>query len=197
MAMVIDEKDKTDKIIEECEGFRCQLITYCRQYGCTNEEAEDCVAETYRKLVEKLYSGTVIVNHKAYLYKIAINEAKHLKLEQSKNRIIEFSTEDEKQSVMERLSVEIDYIDQAVTEQKVTQCAVKILSFLSAGEMELYIKYYRESKRLNVIASELGISRENARKQKQRLKEKLKALVNEYGDTMYVNTDSKGGEHNE
>lgn len=191
------QKEKIDEIINNCELYRQQLIAYCMHYGCTKEEAEDCVADSYRKLIEKLHKGDEIKNHRAWLYKVSINQAKSLKIKKASENIIDLISSEEKQNALESIAVEVDYVEEAVASQSIGWCAVKILSLLDSDERELYVKYYREGKRLNTIASELGISHANARKRKERLKNRLEVLVAEYGDDIYVLKKEKGGKHDE
>ena len=183
-----------DRIIKACRKYRKPLIDYCTKYVNNFEDAEDCVSFAFEKLTEYLKEGRSVEYPKAWLYKVAINEAIRVKRERQMYQFNEYTDSASKDSAIENAcSYTPDYLDELVKEETIARCALGIISSLSEEERELYMLYYRSGKTLKEIADILGINHYAARKRHQRLKAKLNNLIKDAEKNYY----QEGGADNE
>lgn len=181
----VSEKN-VNKIIEECNAYRQQLIEYCMHYLKVYEDAQDCVSYAYISLVETLEQGTQIASPKAWLYKVAINKAIRMNKENNRRKENDYQDSSIKDDVIENsVSYDPDYVENMIDDNQIARCAVKIIQSLSDDEYLLYDRYYRKNKKLYEIALELKLSPATVRKRHQRLKEKLRTLVDNAEENYY------------
>ena len=159
-----------DKIMEDCERYRKDLIRYCHQFfEYEYEYAEDCVQEAYVALLEILNNG-VVLNYKNKVMKDKIK----------RNEFV-FTDNEEKDVVIENSKpYNPDYIDQMTTDKMIEEQALHIISQLNPDEKELYILYYWKHKKLKDIAIELNVTHATIRKRHEKLKKKLNSKIKNF-----------------
>lgn len=179
---VIPDKRKIDKIINDCEIYRKDLIRYCLQYfEFEYEVAEDCVQEAYVALYESLCSGIEISNYKSWLYKVVLNYKNKTIGDKIKRYEQDFKDSEEKENTINNsLVYEPDYVEQIVTDETIEKRMLIILSALNKNERYLYIAHYHKHKNFKEIAEEMGISHTAARQRHVELKRKIIDMIKEY-----------------
>lgn len=86
-----------DKIMEDCEQYRKDLIRYCHQFfEYEYEYAEDCVQEAYVALLESLNNGIEIKNYKSWLYAVVLNYKNKVMKDKIKRNEFIFTDNEEK-----------------------------------------------------------------------------------------------------
>ena len=86
-----------DKIMEDCEQYRKDLIRYCYQFfEYEYEYAEDCVQEAYVALLESLNNGVEIKNYKSWLYAVVLNYKNKVMKDKIKRNEFIFTDNEEK-----------------------------------------------------------------------------------------------------
>lgn len=179
-----DASISIDKIMQECEKYRNDLIRYCSQFfEYEYEYAEDCVQDAYVALLENLKNGVEIKNYKSWLYAVVLNyKNKTIKDKLNRNEF-DFSDNEEKDNAIENSkSYNPDYIDQMTTDKMVEERALRIISQLNSDEKELYISYYWKHKKLKDIAVDLNVTHDTIRKRHEKLKKKLNKKIKEFED---------------
>ncbi len=179
---VIPDKRKIDKIINDCEIYRKDLIRYCLQYfEFEYEVAEDCVQEAYVALYESLCNGIEISNYKSWLYKVVLNYKNKTISDKIKRYEQDFKDSEEKENTINNsLVYEPDYVEQIVTDETIEKRMLIILSVLNKNERYLYIAHYHKHKNFKEIAEEMGISHTAARQRHVELKRKIIDMIKEY-----------------
>lgn len=179
-----DASISIDKIMEECEQYRKDLIRYCSQFfEFEPEYAEDCVQDAYVALLENLNNGLEIKNYKSWLYAVALNYKNKAIKDKIKRNAFDFVDSEEKDEVIENSkSYNPDYIDQMTTDKMIEEQALHIISQLDPDEKELYISYYWKHKKLKDIADELNITHDTMRKRHGKLKKKLNEKIKDFKD---------------
>ncbi|WP_285946475.1 RNA polymerase sigma factor [Thomasclavelia cocleata] len=179
---VIPDKRKIDKIINDCEIYRKDLIRYCLQYfEFEYEVAEDCVQEAYVALYESLCNGIEISNYKSWLYKVVLNYKNKTISDKIKRYEQDFKDSEEKENTINNsLVYEPDYVEQIVTDETIEKRMLIILSALNKNERYLYIAHYHKHKNFKEIAEEMGISHTAARQRHVELKRKIIDMIKEY-----------------
>lgn len=171
-----------DKIMEDCEQYRKNLIRYCYQFfEYEYEYAEDCVQEAYVALLESLNNGVEIKNYKSWLYAVVLNYKNKVMKDKIKRNEFIFTDNEEKDEVIENLKpYNPDYIDKMTTDKMIEEQALHIISQLNPDEKELYILYYWKHKKLKDIAIELNVKYVTIRKRHEKLKKKLNFKIKNF-----------------
>lgn len=171
-----------DKIMEDCEQYRKDLIRYCYQFfEYEYEYAEDCVQEAYVALLESLNNGVEIKNYKSWLYAVVLNYKNKVMKDKIKRNEFIFTDNEEKDVVIENSKpYNPDYIDQMTTDKMIEEQALHIISQLNPDEKELYILYYWKYKKLKDIAIELNVTHATIRKRHEKLKKKLNSKIKNF-----------------
>ena len=171
-----------DKIMEDCEQYRKDLIRYCHQFfEYEYEYAEDCVQEAYVALLESLNNGIEIKNYKSWLYAVVLNYKNKVIKDKIKRNEFIFTDNEEKDEVIENSKpYNPDYIDQMTTDKIIEEQALHIISQLNPDEKELYILYYWKHKKLKDIAIELNVTHATIRKRHEKLKKKLNSKIKNF-----------------
>lgn len=170
-----------NRVLEECEKYRSQLVQYCLKYfDCEYECAEDCVQNAYVALFENLKNGVVIKNCKAWLYTVVLNyKNKVIKERQTRNEY-DFADNEEKDAVLNNTVIFMpDFSESIVSDEMIEEQAIKIIASLKPEEQRLYIEYYSQNKKLKDIADSLGISFDAVRKRHTALKKKLRKKIDD------------------
>jgi len=176
------KKENIDKIIEECEAYRKDLIRYCLQYfEFEYEYAEDCVQEAYIALYDNLSRGIEIKNYKAWLYKVVLNYKNKALREKIKRNEQDFLDGEEKDQFLNNaLSYEPDFVEDMITDETIEERMMIILSSLNKKEQHLYFAHYHDKKNLKEIAKEMGISHTAARQRHVELRKKIIKMIEDY-----------------
>ena len=148
-----------------------KIARFCNIKLKNRNEAEDCVQECFMVYYKRILSGEEIGNTSAFLYKIADNLIKtQWRQDKKANNIIPLD------EVAETLVADEVYnygnIDYDL-------CAEKIIKVLDEKERLLYQLKYIDRKSLAEIAKELNISFDATAKRLSRLRQKVKAMVEE------------------
>lgn len=175
-------KNNIDIVFNQCEEYRTQLIKYCCQYShCDYEDACDCVQSAYASLYENLVNGVKINSHKAWLYKVTINNSKKTIKDKIKRNEYDFFDNEEKDKILENtLQYNPDYVDNMITDNEIEKQAIKIITSLNEEDKNLYLEYYCKNKKLEEIAEDIKISPQALKKRHQRLKEKIRKKAKEF-----------------
>ena len=105
---VIKNTKDCNAILKECYAqYRIKLFNYClARLDGAREDADDCVQDSFLVLQQKLNSGEVIDNPRAFLYRTADNCVKRRKAENAKAAKRQVSLEDAESSV----TVDFNYL---------------------------------------------------------------------------------------
>ena len=153
-----------DKIMEDCERYRKDLIRYCHQF-----------------FEESLNNGIEIKNYKSWLYAVVLNYKNKVMKDKIKRNEFIFTDNEEKDVVIENSKpYNPDYIDQMTTDKIIEEQALHIISQLNPDEKELYILYYWKHKKLKDIAIELNVTHATIRKRHEKLKKKLNSKIKNF-----------------
>jgi len=171
-----------DKIMEDCEQYRKDLIRYCYQFfEYEYEYAEDCVQEAYIALYNNLSRGNEISNYKSWLYKVVLNYKNKAVRDKIKRNELDFLDNEEKDQVLNnRLSYEPDFVENMVSDETIEERMMIILSSLNKDEQYLYFAHYHDKKNFKIIAQEMGISHTAARQRHVEVTKKIKKMIKEY-----------------
>lgn len=176
------DNENINRVLEECEKYRSQLVKYCLKFfDCDYECAEDCVQNAYVALLENLKNGVVIKNYKAWLYTVVLNyKNKAIKEMQARNEY-DFADNEEKDAVLNNSVIyEPDFSESIVSDEMIEEQAIKIIASLKPEEQRLYIEYYLQNKKLKDIAGSLGVSFDAVRKRHTALKKKLRKIIDDF-----------------
>ncbi len=166
-------------IIKECFAqYRIKLFSFClARLDGAREDADDCVQDSFLVLQQKLNSGEVIENPRAFLYRTADNFVKRRKEEKAKekqrNVPLEYAEDIAAQA-------DPDYV-KAVDETDYDLLADELIKTLSDDEKALYDLRFVRRTAVNDIAVIMGISPTAVSMRLKRLKEKIKMKVYEKG----------------
>lgn len=176
------DKNKIDKIIEDCEIYRKKLIKHCQLYfDYDYEAATDCVQDAYIALYDSLLRGKEIQNYRAWLYQVAVNYEKKTIAKKIKRNEYKFTDNEEKDSILESaLTYNPDYVENMVTDEVIEERALKIISSLNRDEKSLYVDHYWNKKTFVEISKESGIKPSTISKRHAKLKKKILKMIKDY-----------------
>ncbi len=168
----MQNKKRADELLRQSyDTYHEKIARFCNIKLKNRNEAEDCVQECFMVYYKRILSGEEIVNIGAFLYKIADNLIKtQWKQDKKANNIIP----------LEELSETIasnDFYDYSNIDYDA--CAEKIIKNLDAKEQNLYKLKYTDQKSIAEISEELNISFDATAKRLSRLRQKVKAMVEE------------------
>lgn len=177
-----DAQMSIDKIMEECEQYRKDLIRYCSQFfEYEYEYAEDCVQDAYIALYDSLSQGIEINNYKGWLYKVVLNYKNKVLKDKIKRNELDFSDNEEKDQTLNNvLSYEPNFVENMITDETIEERMLIILSSLNKNEQYLYFAHYHDKRNLKVIAQEMGISHTAVRQRHVELAKKIRKMIKEY-----------------
>lgn len=135
------------------------------------EQAEDCVQQSFLILYEHYMKGEDIKNVAGFLYKIADNL---IKTQWRENQRAEKTVQ------IETLSDIIPSNRDEYSDTDYDALAEKLLQTLSDNEKELYKLKYIDNKSIEEISEELKINYQAVAKRLSRLRQKVKELITEY-----------------
>lgn len=148
-----------------------KIARFCNIKLKNRNEAEDCVQECFMVYYKRILSGEEIGNTSAFLYKIADNLIKtQWKQDKKANNIIPLD------EVAETLVADEVY-DYSNIDYDL--CAEKIIKVLDEKERLLYQLKYTDRKSIAEISKELNVSFDATAKRLSRLRQKVKAMVEE------------------
>ncbi len=168
----MQNKKRADELLRQSyDTYYEKIARFCNIKLKNRNEAEDCVQECFMVYYKRILSGEEIVNTGAFLYKIADNLIKtQWKQDKKANNIIPLDEVAETLATSEVLDYSnIDY----------DSCAERIIKVLDEKERLLYQLKYTEQKSIAEIAEELNISFDATAKRLSRLRQKVKAKVEE------------------
>ncbi len=168
----MQNKKQADHILRQSyDTYYEKIARFCNIKLKNRNEAEDCVQECFMVYYKRILSGEEIGNTSAFLYKIADNLIKtQWKQDKKANNIIPLD------EVAETLVADEVY-DYSNIDYDL--CAEKIIKVLDEKERLLYQLKYIDRKSLAEIAKELNISFDATAKRLSRLRQKVKAMVEE------------------
>ena len=135
------------------------------------EQAEDCVQESFFILYEHYRKDEDIKNVAGFLYKIADNLIKTQWRENQKSeKIVQIETVSDIIPAKEEEYSDLDY----------DALANKLLQTLNDNEKELYRLKYIENKSIEEISKDLKTSYQAVAKRLSRLRQRVKDLITEY-----------------
>ena len=175
---VIKNTKDCNTILKECYAqYRIKLFNYClARLDGAREDADDCVQDSFLVLQQKLNSGEVIENPRAFLYRTADNFVRRRKEEKAKakqrNVPLEYAED--------IASVDAAYLT-AVDETDYDLLARELIETLSDDEKALYDLRFVRKTAVNDIAVMMGISPAAVSMRLKRLKDKVKMKVYEKG----------------
>ena len=175
---VIKNTKDCNIVLKECYAeYRIKLFNYClARLDGEREDADDCVQDSFLVLQQKLNSGEVIENPRAFLYRTADNFVRRRKEDRAKakqrNVPLEYAED--------IASVDADYLA-AVDETDYDLLAEELIKTLSDDEKALYDLRFVRRTAVNDIAVMLEISPAAVSMRLKRLKEKVKMKVYEKG----------------
>lgn len=140
-----------------------------------SDEAEDCVQETFKRYYERLLEKKPIMNHKAYVLKIAKNICidKLNQKAKNKNKIIDFV---DLNNTYASMTIE-DQLELSNVENNIDAIVKKIINSLSADEKELYEDYYIVHFSIDQIACRRKTSSYAVKNQLSILKTNIEKLI--------------------
>ena len=135
------------------------------------EQADDCVQQSFFILYEHYMKGEDIKNVAGFLYKIADNL---IKTQWRENQRAENIVQ------IDGLSDSIPAKEDAYSDLDYDALAQKLLETLNDNEKELYKLKYIENKSIEEISKEADMSYQAVAKRLSRLRQKVKELITEY-----------------
>lgn len=166
------DNNQVEKTVNDCyEKYYQSIYKFCFvRLGELNEHAADCIQDTFLVLHNKLLSGEIIEQPRAFLYKTADNFVKNTIKQNAKQRHRTVPLEEaETKASPPVIADNFDY----------DKCVVMLVALLSPDEQELYKMKYIERKSLNEISEILNISPAAAAKRTSRLRQRIKELIKE------------------
>lgn len=168
----LQNKKRADELL--CKAYDTyyeKISRFCNIKLKNRNEAEDCVQECFMVYYKQLLRGDEIGNTGALLYKIADNLVKtQWRQDKKANKIVPLD------EITESLAVNAVY-DYGNIDYEF--CAQKIIKILDDKEQHLYQLKYTDKKSIAEIAQELNISFDAAAKRLSRLRQRVKAIVEE------------------
>lgn len=168
----LQNKKRADELLRQSyDTYYEKIARFCNIKLKNRNEAEDCVQECFMVYYKQILNGEEIENTGAFLYKIADNLIKtQWRQDKKANNIISLDEVAEILATNEVLDYSnIDY----------DSCAERIIKILDEKERLLYQLKYTEQKSIAEIAEELNISFDATAKRLSRLRQKVKAMVEE------------------
>ena len=154
-----------------------KLFNYClARLDGAREDADDCVQDSFLVLQQKLNSGEIIENPRAFLYRTADNFVRRRKEERAKAKRRQVPLE----YAGDIASVDAGYLT-AVDETDYDLLAEELIKTLSDDEKALYDLRFVRKTAVNDIAVMLEISPAAVSMRLMRLREKVKRKVYEKG----------------
>lgn len=168
----MQNKKRADELLRQSyDTYYEKISRFCNIKLKNRTEAEDCVQECFMVYYKRILKGEEIGNTGAFLYKIADNLVKtQWRQDKKANNIIPL--EDLAETLASNEVFDYSNIDY-------DSCAEKIIKVLDEKEQYLYKLKYTHKKSIAEIAEELNISFDATAKRLSRLRQKVKALVEE------------------
>ncbi len=168
----MQNKKRADQLLRKAyDTYYEKIARFCNIKLKNRNEAEDCVQECFMVYYKRILSGEEIGNTSAYLYKIADNLVKtQWRQDKKANNIIPL--DDLAETLVTEESYDYGNIDYEA-------CAEKIIEIFDEKEKKLYKLKYTDQKSIAEIAEELNISFDATAKRLSRLRQKVKAMVEE------------------
>ncbi len=168
----MQNKKRADELLRQSyDTYYEKIARFCNIKLKNRNEAEDCVQECFMVYYKRILSGEEIGNTGAYLYKIADNLIKtQWKQDKKANNIIPL------EEVAETLAAH-EVFDYGNIDYEL--CAERIIRVLDEKERLLYQLKYTQGKSIAEIAEELNISFDATAKRLSRLRQRVKAMVEE------------------
>ncbi|MBQ7116433.1 MAG: sigma-70 family RNA polymerase sigma factor [Clostridia bacterium] len=168
----MQNKKRADELLRQSyDTYYEKIARFCNIKLKNRNEAEDCVQECFMVYYKRILNGEEIGNTGAFLYKIADNLIKaQWKQDKKANNIIPLDEVAEilaANEVLDYNNIDYDF------------CAERIIKVLDEKERLLYQLKYTEKKSIAEIAEELNISFDATAKRLSRLRQKVKAMVEE------------------
>lgn len=182
----MSEKQRANALLQECYNkYRTKLFAYClSRLDGAREAADDCVQETFIVFYNRLISGEVFENPRAFLYRTADNFVKREKQKTATEMRREIPLESAENIGVtdEEYTARLELIDYE-------ECAKTLIALLSDEEKKMYDLRYVQKIGVEEIARMLGISRPAASMRLMRLRNKIKDMVY----SIDIDIDMKGG----
>lgn len=168
----MQNKKRADELLRQSyDTYYEKIARFCNIKLKNRNEAEDCVQECFMVYYKRILNGEEIGNISAFLYKIADNLIKtQWRQDKIANNIIPL--EDVAEILVANEVFDYSNIDY-------DSCAESIIKILDEKEQLLYQLKYTQQKSIAEIATELNISFDATAKRLSRLREKVKAIVEE------------------
>lgn len=160
----------TEKLEQDYKLYYMNLHRFCKIKLKNEEQADDCVQESFYILYKHYINNEEIKNVAGFLYKIADNLIKAQWRENQKaENIIQIDSIAETLAVKEEAYSDLDY----------DSLAENLISTLSESEKLLYELKYIENKSIKEISEELNSSFDAIAKRLSRLRQKVKEQITE------------------
>lgn len=160
---------------ESCSLYYETVFKYCICVLCHEEDAKDCTQETFAGYYKALLSGTNIINHHAYILKIARNICSN-KIQQRERYNKKISIYLKNNQLYAQLSLE-EQFDNDVIDGKIDVIAQRIIDSLNSNEKSLYFDYFINRLTAKQIANKVHESPTSISKKIKKLKKKIIKLV--------------------
>lgn len=160
-----------EKLQQDYNHYFINLQRFCMVKLKNQEQAEDCVQQSFLILYEHYMKDEDIKNVAGFLYKIADNL---IKTQWRENQRAEKTVQ------IETLSDIISSNRDEYSDTDYDALAEKLLQTLSDNEKELYKLKYIDNKSIEEISEELKINYQAVAKRLSRLRQKVKELITEY-----------------
>lgn len=166
-----NKKRADEQLRQAYDTYYEKIARFCNIKLKNRNEAEDCVQECFMVYYKRILSGEEIGNTSAFLYKIADNLIKtQWRQDKKANNIIPLD------DIAETLAADEVYDYSNIDYDA---CAERIIEILDEKEQYLYRLKYTDQKSIAEIAEELNISFDATAKRLSRLRQKVKAMVEE------------------
>lgn len=166
-----------EKLERDYNLYYINLQRFCKMKLKNEEQADDCVQESFYILYKHYIKNEEIKNVAGFLYKIADNLIKAQWRENQKaENVIRIDSVAETLAVKEDAYSDLDY----------DSLAEKLVLTLNENERQLYKLKYIENKSIKEISRELNLSFDVIAKRLSRLRQKVKEQIKEQfegGDT--------------
>lgn len=175
MTAIRSKKEQFDAEFSEIYSlYADSIFRFClSKLNCSEENAKDCVQDTFLVFYKRLKSGETFENPRAFLYRTANNFVKKKHAEILKTLGNRALADEKREAVAENSStVEIN-VDFKFFEAKLNE-------LLSDEEKAIYTMRFVEEKSIDAIADKLGINKKYCTVKISRLRQKIRAELSDF-----------------
>lgn len=181
MEKSISEKQQLcEKIWFEC---RDDLINLCRyKLQSCPDETDDVVSEAFLYLCKAIFNEEEPSNYKGWMFKVTNNliKKKYAEINRAKKKHVCVNDIDNKATTEDVL------IDNLISDKMIENLSKEVIHKLNFAEQQLYEYVYVDKMKIKEIAVKMNSTGTAVKQKKYRLKKKLKFMIKEHIENMWM-----------